>query len=66
MNSWQSMKKTKRRLLRLDALLDDIEEVLRKHSSSFEIMSVDGDEDGLTFTVSAEYLKKEVDNRSNW
>ena len=50
----------------LDALLDDIEEVLRKHSSSFEIMSVDGDEDGLTFTVSAEYLKKEVDNRSNW
>jgi hypothetical protein len=45
----------------MDSLLDDIEEVLKRHSSSFEIMSVDGDEDGLTFTVSAEYLKKEVD-----
>ncbi len=45
----------------LDDLLDDIEEVLKRHSSSFEILSVDGDEDGLTFTVSAEYLKKEVD-----
>ena len=46
----------------MDSLLDDIEEVLKRHSSSFEIMSVDGDEDGLTFTVSAEYLKKEVDS----
>ena len=45
----------------LDAILDDIEETLKRHTSSFEIMSVDGDEDGLTFTVSAEYLKKEVD-----
>ena len=45
----------------MDSLLDDIEEVLKRHSSSFEILSVDGDEDGLTFTVSAEYLKKEVD-----
>ena len=42
----------------LDAILDDIEETLKRHTSSFEIMSVDGDEDGLTFTVSAEYLLK--------
>ena len=53
--------KQKKRNWQMDSLLDDIEEVLKQHSSSFEIMSVDGDEDGLTFTVSAEYLKKEVD-----
>ena len=49
----------------LDAVLDDIEEVLKRHTSSFEIMSVDGDEDGLTFTVSAEYLLKRGDSVSH-
>ena len=59
------MRKKKRLLMdkdplqsELDAILDDIEETLKRHTSSFEIMSVDGDEDGLTFTVSAEYLLK--------
>jgi hypothetical protein len=60
------MRKKKGRLLmdkdplqsELDAILDDIEETLKRHTSSYEIMSVDGDEDGLTFTVSAEYLLK--------
>jgi len=42
----------------MELLLEAVEDALKSHSASFDIMSIDGDEDGLTFTVSAEYLKK--------
>ena len=42
-------------------VLEAVEDALKSQCSSFEIMSIDGDDTGLTFTVSAEYLKKVVD-----
>ena len=45
----------------MELVLEAVEDALKTQCSSFEIMSIDGDEDGLTFTVSAEYLKKVVD-----
>lgn len=45
----------------MELVLEAVEDALKSQCSSFEIMSIDGDEDGLTFTVSAEYLKKPVD-----
>lgn len=44
----------------MELLLEAVEDALKSHSASFDIMSIDGDEDGLTFTVSAEYLKKSM------
>lgn len=45
----------------LDALLDDIEVVLKKYSGTdWEIMDVDFSDDGVVFTVSAG-LKEEED-----
>ena len=59
MNSSQSMKK--RRMLMLDALLDDIEVVLKKYSGTdWEIMDVDFSDGGAVFTVSAG-IKEEED-----
>lgn len=45
----------------MDLVLEAVEDALKSQCSSFEIMSIDGDDTGLTFTVSAEYLKKVVD-----
>ena len=45
----------------MELVLEAVEDALKSQCSSFEIMSIDGDEEGLTFTVSAEYLKKPVD-----
>ena len=45
----------------MELVLEAVEDALKSQCSSFEIMSIDGDEEGLTFTVSAEYLKKVVD-----
>ena len=45
----------------MDLVLEAVEDALKSQCESFEIMSIDGDDTGLTFTVSAEYLKKVVD-----
>jgi septum formation topological specificity factor MinE len=56
------MKTKKRRLLMLDNLLDDIEEVLKKYSGTdWEIMDVDFDNGGAVFTVSAGNIKESED-----
>ena len=49
----------------MELLLEAVEDALKSHSASFDIMSIDGDEDGLTFTVSAEYLKKSKTQQEN-
>ena len=46
----------------LDALLDDIEVVLKKYSGSdWEIMDVDFSDGGAVFTVSAGNIKEDED-----
>jgi hypothetical protein len=45
----------------MELVLEAVEDALKSQCASFEIMSIDGDDTGLTFTVSAEYLKKVVD-----
>ena len=58
MNSSQSMRK--RRVLMLDDLLDDIQEVLKKYSGTdWEIMDIDFAEGGAVFTVSAGNISEE-------
>ena len=39
----------------MELVLEAIEDALKSQVASFEIMSIDGDDTGLTFTVSAEY-----------
>ncbi len=57
-------KMKKRRLLMLDALLDDIQEVLKKYSGTdWEIMDIDFADGGAVFTVSAGQLG--VDNEDD-
>ena len=41
---------------KMDEVLDEIEEVLKRHfGTAWEIMSVDGDEEGMSFTVSGDF-----------
>lgn len=45
----------------MDALLDDIQAVLEKHSvnNDWEIMNVDASDGGVVFTVSTSYRETE-------
>lgn len=39
----------------MELVLEAVEDALKGQCASFEIMSIDGDDTGLTFSVSAEY-----------
>lgn len=42
----------------MELVFESVEEALKHHAESFEIMSIDGDSNGMTFTVSLEFLAK--------